>query len=176
MKKWLFVLFLFIFVGVVIADTAKLTMVIGQSIEIGGKNVTVLRFDETEQKAVLCINNYRYIFGSHQPNIVDNLKVEVTRIRLQNIDLTLKTVKISNVDCTDACNNDLCGKSEEPGSEVVTQPQPGEIPASETPSTPSTTTPSTTTTSSNTNIYIVIFIIALIILIVISAILVFKRV
>jgi len=174
MKKWLLVLFLAIFVSLVSADTAKVTLEIGQSIEIGGKNVTILRFSDTDRKAVLCINNYRYIFEEHIPNIVDNLRVEITRIRLQNIDINLKTIKVSNVECTEACNNDLCGKSEEPKSEVITQPQPGEIPET------SNTTQSTTNTipiiSSNTNIYIIIFIIALIVLIIISAILVFKRV
>lgn len=174
MKKWLLVLFLAICISLVSADTAKLTMEIGQSVEIGGKNVTILRFSDIDRKAVLCINNYRYIFEEDNPNIVDNLRVEITRIRLQSIDINLKTIKVSNVECTDACNNDLCGKSEEPEEEVITQPQPGEIPPSISEAQPSTST--TTGTSSNTNIYILIFIIGLIILIVISAILIFKRI
>ncbi len=171
MKKWILLLFLLILIGFVSADTAKVTLELGQSYEFAGKNVTVLRFSDTEGKAILCINNYRYIFGEHNPDIIDNLRVEITRIRLKNIDLNLRTIKVSNVECTDACNNDLCGKSEEPVSEEIIQPQPGEIPPITTSS-----TPETKTSTSNTNVYILIFVVGILILIIIAFIAVFKRV
>ncbi|MFH0936298.1 MAG: hypothetical protein V1815_01305 [Candidatus Woesearchaeota archaeon] len=173
MKKWILLLFLLIFIGFVSADTAKVTLELGQSFMFAGKNVTLLRFSDTESKAVLCINNYRYIFEENNPNIIDNLRVEITRIRLKNIDLNIKTIKVSNVECTDACNNDLCGQSEEPVNEEITQPQPGEIPPITTSSTPET---QSSTSISDTNVYILIFVIGIIILIIIAFIAVFKRV
>lgn len=174
MKKWIFLFFLVICAIFVSADTAKVTLEKGQGIVIDGRNVTLLRYSDSERKAVFCINNHRYIFEEDQPNIVNNLRVELTRIRPENVDVTLKGIQLAGTECTEECDNSKCMTSEQAEEEAVTEPQEGEIPEI-TPQENQSSTPSTII-SGKTNIYIVIFLVILIILIIIAAILVFKRV
>jgi hypothetical protein len=173
MKRGVLLLFLVIGIGLVSADHAKITLEKGQNFVIDGRNVTLLRFSDSEGKVVLCINNHRYIFDENKQKIVDNLRVEITRIRIDRVELNLKGINMAGSDCNEDCSNDKCMISEKPGEEVITEPSAGEIP--EAPQ-ENKTSEIVTSTNGKANIYIVIFITALIILIIISSILLFKRV
>jgi len=79
----------------------------GVSYEFQGKNITVLNFNEKDDKVVLCINNVKTIMSRGNNKVIDNLNINLRGVNNGVAKFRLDG-SCRNCECDENCNNKLC--------------------------------------------------------------------
>jgi len=112
-------LILLCFISFVNAYSITKELKIGDSVELSGRNVTLIALDAKEDKVLICINGEKNIIPQHGKTIKGVL-IEPKTVTSYLAEIRLKTEEKGN--CGIECSNEACfGRITEPIKEQITQ-------------------------------------------------------
>lgn len=120
MKKTSLILLMLIILPLANAVTETQVFFIGDSLEISGKNVTLIAIGEDSEEddiLVICINNKGYA-------VSDEDKIDGVEFTFEDVKSNYAELKIkfpSSGECDDSCSNNLCFAEEETQQEETQQ-------------------------------------------------------
>ena len=104
MKGAVLLIFLVIFLATVEAKTLTENLKVGNSVIIEDQRISLLNLDKKDDKVVLCINDVKTIVSKARDRTVNNVRVEVKSVTLDQARLKLESV-CKNCILSD---NDIC--------------------------------------------------------------------
>jgi len=92
---------------VVGASSERAELAPGESFTIANKNVTLITVDDTHDNTIFCVNGVKGIVSEDDSNIINEVTIEVLRIRRDVVDVDADYT-CKNCDCGDECDNSVC--------------------------------------------------------------------
>jgi len=95
MKKYVLLVLLIVLLPLVQAKTSTVSLTKGQNYVIENINITLIDFNDKDEKAIICVNNERYILNEDEEKRVNGVLAEVRSINPAYAELRLEA------DCED---------------------------------------------------------------------------
>lgn len=87
------------------ARTIDIDLYFNQSQEEFGKNITLISVDTKEDKAIICVNQEKFIITDTKN--IDGLSIDLRTVKKDYISLDLES-SCTNCKCEDKCDNSIC--------------------------------------------------------------------
>lgn len=97
--------FLLFFSVLVSAD--QFTFLAGKSYEIDGRNITLVKFDPSEDKALFCVNGKKWIIEEDDSKTLNDVFIDVFSIKSDRV-LADIDYRCKDCVCDESCDNSVC--------------------------------------------------------------------
>lgn len=89
------------------AKSVKRDFRINESLEVEGKNITLVSLDNVRDKVIICVNNFKTIIREDYTKIINEAEIEVKEIKEKYATLRIYT-DCKDCVCGDECSNRAC--------------------------------------------------------------------
>lgn len=88
-------------------ETRTIDMKIGDSIKLENKNITLVNFDDDDEKIIICVNNLKYIISDEKR--VNDVFIDIKSFNDNSVRLKIEVdCNLDNCECDKSCLNDKC--------------------------------------------------------------------
>jgi len=108
MKKTLLLLFMILFSNISLAATETFDLYINNSFEFEDKNISLVNVDFENDKAVLCMNNEKFILDIDNDKTFNQVTFDLRKVDQRNIELKVGYKCEGDCICDESCSNDKC--------------------------------------------------------------------
>lgn len=110
-KLILIILFLVLFLAVVSAgtdtETERTELEEGQSMEVSGKRLTLMKLDYENQRVIVCVNGKRAILSERSTKNVNDAIINLRGVTKNKADIRM-SVNCPGCECDESCDNSIC--------------------------------------------------------------------
>lgn len=97
---------------VMATETRTIDMKMGDSIQLENKNITLINFDDDDEKIIVCVNNFKDIISDEKR--VNDVFIDIKSFNQNSVRLKIEVdCNLDNCECDESCSNDKCFSQKE---------------------------------------------------------------